>query len=437
MEQRFKTVLNNLSSNEEWSHTILAVSGGIDSVVMAYLYRECDRPFSIAHCNFQLREEESMRDEEFVISLGEKMGIKVLVERFETEKYANENGVSIQMAARDLRYNWFKELSAEFEANIAIAHHANDIAETMIFNLAKGTGLAGLHGIADTDGIFVRPLLWARKEEIVDFAQVHSIEWCDDHSNESEKYMRNIIRKKVVPELERVNPSFITTNLRNAARIKDAENFMHYAIDQLKVIQEKGGHIYINKEALLKLPGSRAVLYQLIKSYGFSYEQVVSIEQSAGGIGAIFLSPQWVLNVDREYFIISKNKQSILEQLVDESDQFIELEAGSLQLTVLSAEPYEIMPDSKIAALDFDKLTFPLLIRNWRPGDYFIPLGMHGKKKVSDFMIDEKVPVNLKPKILVMISGNDIVWVVGHRINENYKITPGTRRIYEVKKVSE
>ena len=436
MEVRFKAVLKKLSGDKERSHTILAVSGGIDSVVMAYLYHDYDIPFSIAHCNFQLRAEESLRDEEFVKALGEKMGVKVLVKQFETENYADEKGVSVQMAARDLRHNWFKELAVEFDAKIAIAHHANDVAETMLFNLTKGTGLAGLHGLAEDDGVIIRPLLWAKKDEIIDFAKKRNIKWREDHSNESEKYMRNIIRKKVIPELERVNPSFVDTSLRNASRIKDAEEFIRFSIEQLGLIEDRSGHVYIDKKGLLKLTGSRAVLYQLINSYGFSYEQVISIIKSHERAGAIFIASNWVLNIDRDYFIISKNSENLIELFVKKEDKIVEFESFSLQIIEQEAEGYQIIPDMNLAALDIDKLTFPLLIRNWRQGDYFSPLGMSGKKKVSDFMIDEKIPVNIKRDTLVVLSGDDIVWVLGWRISDYHKITSDTRKIYQLEKVS-
>ena len=432
MEERFKEVLNKLSGDRKGSDIILAVSGGIDSVVMAYLFRTCAVPFAIAHCNFQLRGDDSLQDEEFVLALGEKMEAKVLLKRFETEKFASEHGVSIQMAARDLRYEWFKELAAEFNSKIAIAHHANDIAETMLFNLAKGTGLAGLHGIAQDDGIFFRPMLWAKKIEIDAFAIEKKIEWREDSSNESEKYMRNIIRKNIIPELERVNPAFITTNLRNAARIKDAEEFVRYAIAQLGLAEEKDGNICINKKVLMKLPGRRAVLYQLIKSYGFSYDQVVSIEKSQEHVGAVFIANDWVLNIDRENLIISKNDQVSVERFVKIDDKTLDFDGFSLKAEVKDANGYLIKNDNQVAALDLERLSFPLLIRNWQQGDHFIPLGMQGKKKVSDFLIDEKIPVNLKRNILVLVSREEVVWIIGYRISDQYKITSRTSTVYHV-----
>lgn len=436
MEQRFREVFKILSVGEATSPTILAVSGGIDSVVMAYLFQASEIPFSIVHCNFQLRDEESDIDEKFVVDLGEEMEAEVMVKRFETEKYAIDNGVSIQMAARDLRYEWFNELATKNDSKVAIAHHANDVAETMLYNLAKGTGLAGLHGIAEDDGIFIRPMLWAKKEEIEDFARDNGIDWRDDSSNESEKYMRNIIRKKVVPELERVNPAFISTNLRNAARIKDAERFVQHSINQLAIAEEKDGHIYIKKDALFRLPGSRSVLYQLINDYGFSYDQVISIEKSQERVGAIFITKNWILNIDRDYLIISKSEGNPIERLVHLEEHLIDLEEITLKAEVKNADGYSIKYDNQVAALDLEKLNFPLLVRNWQQGDSFSPLGMQGKKKVSDFLIDEKVPVNLKRKILVLISGNEVVWVVGHRISEHFKITPQTKEVYQATRVS-
>jgi len=436
VEQRFREVFKILSVGEATSPTILAVSGGIDSVVMAYLFQASEIPFSIVHCNFQLRDEESDIDEKFVVDLGEEMEAEVMVKRFETEKYAIDNGVSIQMAARDLRYEWFNELATKNDSKVAIAHHANDVAETMLYNLAKGTGLAGLHGIAEDDGIFIRPMLWAKKEEIEDFARDNGIDWRDDSSNESEKYMRNIIRKKVVPELERVNPAFISTNLRNAARIKDAERFVQHSINQLAIAEEKDGHIYIKKDALFRLPGSRSVLYQLINDYGFSYDQVISIEKSQERVGAIFITKNWILNIDRDYLIISKSEGNPIERLVHLEEHLIDLEEITLKAEVKNADGYSIKYDNQVAALDLEKLNFPLLVRNWQQGDSFSPLGMQGKKKVSDFLIDEKVPVNLKRKILVLISGNEVVWVVGHRISEHFKITPQTKEVYQATRVS-
>ncbi len=435
MEQRFKEGLTKLLNRQAPGQTILAVSGGIDSVVMAYLYHAGNIPFSIAHCNFQLRGKESTIDQEFVQALGDKLEARVFVENFDTEKFAKEKGISMQMAARKLRYRWFARLAVDFEAKIAIAHHANDVAETLLFNLTKGTGLAGLHGIADKDGYIIRPLLWAKKTEITDYAGEKGIIYREDQSNESEKYMRNIIRKKVIPELERVNPSFVTTSLRNAARIKDAEKFIHHAIQQLGISDERDGHYYINKEALRHLPGSRAVLYELIHTYGFNYEQVIAIESSMSNTGAIFSTDEWVLNIDRDHLVISKHEHVLIEQLISQEEEITDFETFELRAAVIAADGYQLNPKPQVAAFDLDKLNFPLKVRNWQRGDYFIPLGMDGKKKISDLLIDEKIPVNLKRNTMVVLSGNNIIWVIGLRIDNRYKLTPATKSVYQLEQI--
>jgi tRNA(Ile)-lysidine synthase len=433
VKERFQQELDRLGGDDSLPKTILAVSGGIDSVVMAYLYQQSEVSYSIAHCNFQLRGKESEKDEEFVLALGDRFGVKVFVERFETEEYGTEKGVSVQMAARDLRYAWFRRLSNDFEAKIAIAHHANDVAETMLFNLAKGTGLAGLHGIAEHDGIIIRPLLWARREEIEDYARRENIAWREDLSNESEKYMRNIIRKKVVPELERVNSAFIATNMRNAARIRDAERFIEHSIEQLGIIESRAGSIYIDKHRIAGLPGCEAVLYQLIKDYGFSYDQVKSITKSLGSVGAIFASDNWILNVDRAHLIITKKEGGLEERTIGQEEHIVNFGTFSLQMEQVPVAGYTIVSDYTVAAFDLEKLTFPLRVRSWQKGDGFIPIGMKGRKKVSDLLIDEKIPVSLKRDIPVLISGADIAWVVGMRIDDRFKITADTKTVCQIK----
>ena len=433
MEQRFVAILDKLIGADSATQCILAVSGGIDSVVMAYLFKVSTRPFSIAHCNFQLRGQESDKDEDFVKSLAEKLGVEIFIKRFETSNYAIERGMSIQMAARELRYEWFEFLARDNQAKLATAHHANDVAETMLFNLAKGTGIAGIHGIAESDGFVIRPMLWAKKYEFEAYADEHKIDWREDQSNESEKYMRNIIRLKVIPELERVNPSFVDASLRTTSRLKASEDFIHFAIEQLGLVEERDNDIYIKVEELKGLPGLESVLYQLIKHYGFNYDQAKSIEKSLGNSGAIFNTNEWTLNIDRDHLIISRQKDNRIEILIDREAENIKLESGNLNIDLYSSDDFTFNKNPEVAALDYDKLTFPLLLRNWRQGDFFVPLGMRGNKKISDFLIDLKISVTNKSKILVLLSEDEIVWVVGLRINEHYKITSQTKNIYQIK----
>jgi tRNA(Ile)-lysidine synthase len=432
VERRFKEHLKELTSVDSDSHTILAVSGGIDSVVMAYLFKASTYSFSIAHCNFQLRGEESDKDEDFVEKYAEKLGVEIFIEKFDTETYAKERGLSIQMAARNLRYQWFKNLAKNSKAKIATAHHANDVAETMLFNLTKGTGIAGLHGITKEDGVLIRPMLWVEKEEIEAYAGVKGIDWREDQSNESEKYMRNIIRKKVIPELERVNPSFIEGALRSTSRVKAAEDFIQYMVDQLDLIEERDNAVYINVAALKRIPGFSAVLYLLIKPYGFNYDQVGSIEKSIEKSGAIFKSGEWTLNIDRDQIIISKQKEIEIDIIIEKDDENIDLKSGRLEIEIFSSKDYVLNESPAIGALDYDKLTFPLQLRSWRQADRFAPLGMKGEKKISDFLIDAKIPVAEKSNILVLLSGEKIAWLVGFRVNDKFKITPNTNTIYQI-----
>jgi tRNA(Ile)-lysidine synthase len=433
VEERFKAKLDKILHGDDLKHTILAVSGGIDSVVMAHLFKAVGYPFSIAHCNFQLRGSASDEDEVFVKELAEKLDVAIDIRRFDTVAFADRKGISIQMAARELRYEWFNLLAEEKRGRIALAHHANDVVETILFNLAKGTGIAGMHGMAEEDDVVIRPMLWVKKIEIEDYAVVNKIEWREDQSNQSEKYMRNIIRRKVIPELERINTSFVEAGLRTAFRVKESEDFIRYAINKLDLVEEKEGNIFISIQGLHQLQGKFAVIYELLKPYGFNYDQVKSIEQSLPHTGAMFFSQEWSLNIDRDYLIISSNKEKKIEVRVERETKIIEVPLGVIAIEVHEAGGYELQKRNDIAALNYEKLSFPLQLRNWQQGDSFVPLGMEGRKKVSDFLIDEKVPVALKPNILVLLSGDEIVWIVGYRINEHYKFSSQVKHIYQIK----
>ena len=432
VEARFTSGLAEIHADAPDSRTILAVSGGVDSVVMAHLFKATGRPFLIAHCNFQLRGDDSMADEQFVVALGEELGARVLVKRFATTAYATDQGVSVQMAARDLRYAWFKTLAKEHRAKIALAHHANDVVETMLFNLAKGTGLPGLHGINARDNLVIRPLLWATKAEILDYARRNKLVWREDVSNASEKYMRNLIRQQVVPQLERINPDLAAAGLRTANRVANAEAFVQYAINSLALADDRQGHLYIDKQKLAGLPGRETVLYYLLHDYGFNYDQVAAIFASLDRSGAVFVAREWQLNIDRDYLLLSRHQAAEMTAVIKQDDRNIAVPGGQSQMAIYEKQDYTITNDANIAALDLAKLSFPLYLRPWQQGDYFVPLGMQGKKKISDFLIDRKVPVNLKKEVLVLMSGDEIAWVVGHRLDNRYKITGSTRQVWQI-----
>ena len=432
MKDRFFKVIKDLIDTKSGETTILAVSGGVDSVVMAQMFHACQVPIIIAHCNFQLRGEDSDKDEEFVNNLGRKLNAEVRVKRFETESYAEENGLSIQMAARDLRYSWFRQLSRELNSPVAIAHNADDVVETILFNLSKGTGIAGLHGIAEKENQILRPLLWAKKEDILAYAQKMNLDWREDSSNQSERYMRNLVRKSVIPQFERINPSFTDSILKTSSRLHEVEKTFQHYVDSLELIIERGDHIEIDKKKLNELPGKSAVLYYLLSSYGFNFDQTDSIAKSLDRQGAMFYSDNWRINIDREFIFLNKNIEEVVDQPIFRNEKSFQLNNNHFKIEVIPKEDFKLDPDPLVANLDLDKLSFPLRIRNWQQGDRFRPLGMSGQKLVSDYLIDQKIPINFKKNQLVILTEENILWLVGHRIDDRYKITSKTKKIYRV-----
>ncbi|MFP4092958.1 MAG: tRNA lysidine(34) synthetase TilS [Cyclobacteriaceae bacterium] len=421
---------------------LLAVSGGIDSIVMAELFARANFSFAIAHCNFRLRGEASDGDEAFVKGLAAHYEVPFFAKKFDTEACAKDKQVSIQMAARELRYQWFKDITRENDIHhIALAHHQNDVLETMLFNLSKGTGLSGLHGILPRRGKLIRPLLFANKVMIENFASQNQLEWREDSSNADTKYTRNLLRHKVLPVMEQINPNLYQTLQLTAERIRGAETLMLYLVEQLRreSTTHKGQDFFIHLPKLSGLPGLAVIIHELIKDYGFQYMQsreiVLALNQKEKQkVGRIFESPTHRLNIDRHDLIVSprKEEETNLEIEINGDVHRLLTDEMELSMKVLDAQQYCIMPLKNIAALDHEKLRFPLKMRKWREGDWFFPLGMNAKKKLSDFMIDTKIPLNLKDKIFVLTSGEDIIWVMGHRIDHRFRVTEETRQVFEI-----
>jgi tRNA(Ile)-lysidine synthase len=434
MQQKVKQFVAEHDLIVKHQTTVLAVSGGIDSVVMAHVFQQLMFPFEIAHCNFSLRGAASDSDEQFVRSLAQGFGVMLHVRKFDTEKFAKTHRLSVQMAARELRYDWFDELTRRKNTRIATAHHQGDVIETVIFNLTKGTGIAGLHGIRPLAGNLIRPLLLLTKEDIRDYAGQNSIEWREDASNKSVKYSRNLIRHEVIPILKGINPSLEKSFMKSVQRIKDSEDFLLHQINQLKdeLVSEQNGNLLIERQRIAKLPGYVTVLHELIKEFGFNYDQARAMMAVHEQPGALFYSTNYVLNVDRDYFIISPVSINSVNVLVHQHTDSVKLMGGRLEIEEIEASSLTMESSSDIAYLDKDKLVFPLKVRTWQEGDSFYPLGLGGKKKLSDFMIDSKIALNLKRSVLVLVSGNEIVWVVGHRTDERYKIVRNTKHVYKV-----
>jgi len=406
----------------------LAVSGGVDSMVMHHLFQQCGFNIGVAHANFQLRGNESEGDEKFVKEICEKNSIPFFTRKFETESYAKSNHISIQMAARELRYQWFHELLTEHQYNfIATAHHLNDSIETVLLNLVRGSGLEGFDGIASKNEKIIRPMLFATRLEIENYAKESKIEWREDRSNATNDYSRNFIRHQVYPLLKELNPSLEKTFDESIVKISGAVELMETGIAQWrqKFKKKKENQILLDKKGFEPIKNKKSILWNLIKSFGFNFDQCGQIITALNGQpGKRFASSQFELVIDRDHLIISKIQSELSETLI-ESNQ-TEASLGNFKLKIEKKEKIDFKDDPSVAFLDADKLKFPLRWRKWKPGDSFQPLGMNHKKKLSDFLIDQKISIADKEATTVLESGNEIVWVTGKRIDERYKVNNST-----------
>ena len=435
MVERFLQHINQEGLCLEKDTILVAVSGGADSVVMLDLFLKNGFTVGVAHCNFGLRGEESDEDEAFVQHLAQKNNLPLFIGQFETEKHAAEQGISIQMAARELRYTWFEDVSRDHEYDrIATGHNLNDSVETAVFNFIKGTGLKGLTGIPPRSGKIIRPLLFVSREEIETYAEQEGLEYRTDSSNKGIKYHRNFIRHRILPAFEKVNPGFQATVRNTLSRLKGVQRFLDSWLEERKAdyLEIRGKDIYLDKKFFADV-GEPAILYEVIAPYGFSYSQCVLIYYNLGSrSGGLFYAGHHVLNNDRRHLIISPNENDAEEYRIKENENQVIGRNGKLVLEYIDANHEKIDPDPRVGYFDMDKLKFPLIFRTWDAGDWFIPLGMKGKKKLSDFMIDKKIPLNLKKRLMVLSSGGAIVWVAGHRTDERFKIRDNTRKILKI-----
>jgi tRNA(Ile)-lysidine synthase len=428
---------NNLFSLKD--KVLLAVSGGMDSVTMCHLFHQAGFEFGIAHCNFGLRGEESDEDENFVKKLARKYKVPFFVQHFDTKAFAEKEKISTQMAARDLRYAWFSELlKKENYAVLASAHHQNDVLETVLLNLTKGTGLAGLHGIKPKKGDVIRPLLFATREEISEYVAEEQLAWREDSSNESNKYQRNLLRNEVIPLLKKINPNLENTMQQTVEKLEAAEKIVAGHINKISenLIRHEGGITFLDFQKLDKEKESKLILFELLKPFGFNYPEIKNIWQALGGEpGRRFESSTHVLVKDRKELVITgKDLKSFMSFDIENDTSEINNGVFNLSFQRMDNEKFSIPSSKDIAVLDEDKTDFPLQLRKWKEGDWFCPLGMNKKKKLSDFFIDNKVPLNLKDKIWVLTSKGSIIWIPGYRIDERYKVTDQTKKLLIVRK---
>lgn len=419
---------------------LLAVSGGLDSAVMAYLFHLAGYQFGIAHANFQLRGKESERDEDFVRTLAEKYQVAIHVKRFETKTFARKNGISVQMAARTLRYEWFEELiKDENYSYVATAHHLDDQLETFLINLTRGTGIAGLHGILPRNGKIIRPLMFSGRKEIEAYATANDLDFVQDSSNISMKYTRNRIRLKIIPQLELINPAFRQELKQTIGHIRDAEIIYRQTVEQKRkeILHRKGDEFIISADQFFNLKPLTSWAFELLSLFGFNQANIKDITGLAEAIpGKEVLSATHRVIKDRDQLIIAPREKTGLETtfLVTTDDLALKAIKSPVNLgfETLHEIPAEFADPATTAYIDFDKLDFPLLIRKWHRGDFFCPMGMSKRKKLSDFFTDQKFSLIEKEKQWLICSGKNIVWIIGHRIDDRYKITTATKRVLKI-----
>lgn len=433
MLQKFKNhLLHNFQFLKD-KKLLLATSGGIDSMVMLHLFQQLESQIAIAHCNFQLRGIESFEDQKFIQDYADANAVPVYITQFDTTTFAEDYKLSTQVAARELRYNWFYELLETEEYDyILTAHHADDNLETFLINLSRGTGLDGLTGIPDQNENVVRPLLAFSQQEIEEYAKLNNIQWREDSSNASDKYVRNKIRHHLVPLLKELNPNFISSFQKTQNYLQEAKDMVDDAAIMVyqQVATQEDENISFDLIKLKKLPNYKSYLYQWLNEFGFTaWNDIYDLVESQSG--KYVLSSEYRLLKDRETLILSPVDFSPEKQeyFIDANHTVVNV---PLNITFSPVADRTIV-SNKTIFVDSNKLQYPLLLRRWNEGDQFQPFGMDGKsKKISKFFKDEKLSLLEKENTWLLCSNNRIVWIVGHRQDERFKIENTTKNILKI-----
>ncbi len=436
IQSRVKELLEKLGISSD--HKLLvALSGGGDSMALLHLLKTMGFQCVAAHCNFHLRGDESDGDEAFVRAYCLEIGVPLHVKHFNTIDQAKEQGISIEMAARDLRYRWFWRLvETESLDFLATGHHGDDMIETFFLNLARGTGLRGLKGMQPLKGKLLRPLLGFRRETIEAYCEGHGISYRTDSTNTDTTIRRNYVRKHIIPAMNALNPSFFNTMVQNFSNITEVWEVFSGVVGELKtqMVAAEGDNVLIPIRLIASHPQRETVLFEILRPYHFNAAVVNKIVQSLEGIpGKQFFSSSHRLVRDRFNLVVVP--LDVPEEdlwYIDSDVERIDSPLG-LQLRVFDRESsFVFSRNSRLVHLDADLVDFPLEVRRWRSGDQFRPLGMNNFKKLSDFFVDEKFSLVQKEESWLLVTGGEIVWVVGHRIDDRFKVTPGTRRILEI-----
>jgi tRNA(Ile)-lysidine synthase len=425
---------------------LVTISGGIDSVVLTHLLHQLKLNISLAHCNFKLRGKDSFKDATFVTNLAKILKIPLFTIEFETEEYAEKHKISIQMAARELRYNWFQKISEKQNFDyILTAHHLDDVFETFLINLTRGTGLNGLTGIPEVNGNIVRPLLPFSRNDILIYAAKNKLQWREDKSNSSTKYVRNKIRHKVVPILKELNPNLLQSFKNTLKHLKGSQQINQDYIKNIykKVTEEKDNELIIDIIKIKKLSNPKIYLYELLNKYGFTeFEDIATLITAQSGKQIYSKTHRLLKNRDTliltelnenknlPSFEIPENTSKIKKPISLKFETIIiPFDTKNHQNKILEEV---LINDKNTITLDYDKIKFPLTIRKWQKGDYFFPIGLKGKKKISKFFKDLKLSISEKENAWLLCSNNQIIWVVGYRLDDRFKVTKSTNKLLKI-----
>lgn len=429
---QFKKHLENNFPFLENKKLLIACSGGIDSVILTHLMSEVKFGIALVHCNFSLRGKESDGDERSVVDLAKKLSIPIFVETFDTKKYAKDHKLSTQMAARELRYRFFDEILRDFKYDYLLtAHHLDDDLETFFINLSRGTGITGLTGIPELNEKVVRPLLTFSREEIIEYATENSIKWREDSSNKKTDYLRNKLRLEVLPKFKEVNNSVLKNFQKTHQNLQNTKNLLEdYMALVFKIaVSEVPDGYSINISKLQELPHTDALLYELLSNFGFTEWEDVSHLLVAQTGKQVFSKTHKLL----------KNRDELLLTEINSDNNEVEIfiseglkEINSPIYLKFESSKYIGETEKNLGFVDFDKLKFPLKLRKWKEGDSFQPFGMKGKKKLSKFFKDEKLSLNEKQKTWLLLSEEHIVWIIGHRLDDRFKVSEDTNKILKI-----
>ncbi|MFN0276871.1 MAG: tRNA lysidine(34) synthetase TilS [Chitinophagales bacterium] len=447
--EKFKEFILEKKLLKKDEPVLLAFSGGIDSMVMTQLFHLCEYKFGIAHCNFQLRGSESDGDEAFAAHIAAHYNIPFYSMRFNTKKHQIENKLSLEEAARNLRYSWLEETRKTFHyAYIATAHHLNDSIETILLNLTKGTGIRGLQGIPSKNQNIIRPLLFSEKEEIKQFCEEHKLTYRTDTTNQSDDFQRNKIRNHVIPVLKEINPALEQTFAKNIRHFTQTNAIFREAADKKikKIVQHRKDATYIPINTLKNLLASATYLFEILNKFGFNEYQSVEIHENLSGSGKQFFSNTHRVIIDRNFLIVtSLHSEESKHIIIESGNTIIKTKYFNLHFEYSNFHPgMQFNPSGEIAYFDADKISFPLTLRVWKKGDYMYPFGLYkknstektkkpAKKKISDLLTDIKIDLYEKENTFVLLEGDRICWLLKHRQDERFRLSPTTRKLLKIK----